>query len=188
MASKRKLICLGLALLVLAWPIREAFSGRLGGSFRCKEIPADYLKLKDFLLADDKAATFWIPIRQRFGYYSLKQPAFGASYWIEDEKCLEPFCSLKISQFNRQYFGCHPNEKCFPADASFLANPNSLAELKKLGIRYLIIPFDSEGEIFLYERKYDGEAREKLEKFLDTIPWFKKVPVTEKIAVYEITQ
>jgi hypothetical protein len=67
-----------------------------------------------------------------------------------------------------------------------LANPNSLAELKRLKVKYLIIPYDSEGEIFLYERKYDPEAREKLEIFLDTIPWLKKIPVADKIAVYEI--
>ena len=93
---------------------------------------------------------------------------------------------MKIIQFDRQYFDCWPNEKCFPADASFLANPEVLPALAEMKVKYIIVPSDSEGEIFLYERAYDAEHRQKLEDFFDTIAWFKKIEVVDKIAVYEV--
>jgi hypothetical protein len=175
-------ICFSLIYLV-----KPAMLNQLGGTFKAREVPGQYAVLKDYLYNQKTDfATLWIPQKQRFGFYSSSQSWYSLGDWVEDNKCLEPFCPLKITNFNREYFKCHPNEKCYPADASFLANPNSLAELKRLKVKYLIIPYDSEGEIFLYERKYDPEAREKLEIFLDTIPWLKKIPVADKIAVYEI--
>jgi len=168
---------------------RPAILGQLGGTFKAKNVPEEYIVLKDFLWGQkENFGVLWVPKHQRFGFWSSTYPAFSVSDWIEDDRCLEPFCSLKLPQFNRQYFACHPNEKCYPADASFLANPATIEELRKMGVKYIIIPFDSEGEIFLYERRYDEEARWKLEGFLDTIPWLKKVEVVDKIEVYELPE
>lgn len=191
MANKKKLVCsflfFALVLVFSFYLFRPAFLGQLGGTFKSKEVPREYLVLKDFFYQQkEKFSILWVPYRQRFGFWSESHPALSANEWIEDNKCLEPFCSLKIVGYNREYFNCHPNEKCFPADASFLANPNVLPVLTEMKVRYIIVPLDSEGEIFLYERQYDPEHRRKLEEFLDTISWLKKIPVAEKIAVYEI--
>lgn len=171
----------------LIFLVKPAIFSQLGGTFKAREVPPSYIKLKDFLYQQkEDFAVFWLPVRQRFGFYSNSHPALALSDWSEDDKCLKPFCLLKIANFNREHFNCHKNEKCYPADASFLTNPNSRAELENLKVKYVIIPYDSEGEIFLYERKYDEEARQKLEEFLNTISWLKKIPVADKIAVYEI--
>lgn len=173
--------------LFFLWLLRTAFLGQLGGTFWAQKVPEEYVILKVFLYRQkEEFAVLWIPKQPRFGFYSKTHPAISVSDWIEDDKCLEPFCSLKITNFNREYFSCHRNEKCFPADVSFLTNPKSIEELKKLNVKYLVIPYDSEEEIFLYERKYDAEARKKLEDFLDTLPWLNKIIVVKNIAVYEV--
>jgi len=191
MANKKKLVY-GILFFIpvmffFFWLLRPAFLGQLGGTFKPREVPEPYIVLKDFLYNQKiDFSTLWVPQKQRFGFYSSSQPWLSLGDWVEDNKCLKPFCSLKITNFDREHFNCYPNEKCYPADASFLANPNSLTELNKLKVKYVIIPYDSEGEIFLYERIYDANARKKLEEFIDSIPWFKKLTVTDKIAIYEV--
>jgi hypothetical protein len=60
--------------------------------------------------------------------------------------------------------------------------PRLLAEM---AVKYVIVPLDSEGEIFLGERKYNPQQRKEVEQFLDQVAWLKKIEVTDKIAVYE---
>jgi len=54
-----------------------------------------------------------------------------------------------------------------------------------MAVKYVVVPFDSEEEIFIAEREYNPQQREEIEQFLDTIPWLKKIEVTDKISVYE---
>ena len=61
----------------------------------------------------------------------------------------------------------------------------SAEELAVMGVKYVIIPYDTEGDIFVEDRKYDPEKRLALEKELDQLPWLKKVKLADKIAVYE---
>ncbi len=53
-----------------------------------------------------------------------------------------------------------------------------------MGVKYVIIPFDSEGEIFLEDRQYSHQKRVELEEKLDQIPWLEKIENFDKIAVY----
>lgn len=177
----------GFVFLFFFWLLRPAFIGQLGGTFKAGKVPEEYLVFKDFIYGQKESfQILWVPCQQRFGFSSSDHRAMTMMNYVEDNKCLEPFCSLKIEEYNREYFNCHPNEKCFPADASFLANREILPVLAEFSIKYVVVPYDSEGEIFFYEREYDPEHRRKLEDFLDTIPWLKKIEVVEKIAVYEI--
>jgi hypothetical protein len=128
--------------LFLIWP--AWLGGQLGGTFKVKEVPPEYVVLKDFIHNQEEFfRTFWIPKKQRFGFYSNNHPA------IEGAKL--------------------PSE----------------TELALMGVKYVIIPFDSEGEIFLKERKYDPQQRLALEEELDKVLWLKKIEVTPKIAIYE---
>lgn len=61
----------------------------------------------------------------------------------------------------------------------------SAEELAVMGVKYVIIPYDTEGDIFVEDRKYDPEKRLALEKELDQLPWLKKVKLADKIAVYK---
>jgi hypothetical protein len=61
-------------------------------------------------------------------------------------------------------------------------------KLAILGVKYVIIPFDSEGEIFLKDRKYDCQQRLELEEELAEVGWLEKIEVADKIAVYQTPQ
>jgi len=138
-------LVLGAFLICWLFLIRPAWLGQLSGTFKAKEVPAEYIALKDFV-HDQKEffRTFWIPKRQRFGFFSHNHPAIESSELLLKE------------------------------------------ELAVRGVKYVIVPYDSEGEIFLEDRKYDPEQRLALEGELDKIAWLKKIDVTDKIAVYEV--
>lgn len=61
----------------------------------------------------------------------------------------------------------------------------SAEELAVMGVKYVIIPYDTEGDIFVEDRKYDPRKRVALEEELDKALWFKKIDLVDKIAVYE---
>ena len=137
-------LVLGAFLICWLFLIRPAWLGQLSGTFKAKEVPAEYVVLKDFIHNQDEFfRTFWIPKRQRFGFFSHNHPAIESSELLSEE------------------------------------------ELAVMGVKYVIVPYDSEGEIFLEDRKYDPEQRLALERELDEIPWLKKIEVADKIAVYE---
>lgn len=176
-----------LVVCYLLFLMKPAIFSQLRGTFKAKEVPQEYILFKDFIYGQKEPfQVLWVPQKQRFGFSSSRHRALAAMNYIEDNKCLEPFCDLKIKEYDREYFNCHPNERCFPADASFLANREVLPVLAEFSIKYVVIPYDSESEIFFYEREYDHEARQKLEDFLDTIIWLKKIELVEKIAIYEV--
>ena len=120
----------------LLFLVKPALLGQLGGTFKAKNVPEEYLVFKDFIHGQKKSfQVLWVPRWQRFGFSSNRHRAVSAANYIEDNKCLEPFCSLKIEKYNREYFDCHPNERCFPADVSFLANREVLPVLAEFSIK-----------------------------------------------------
>lgn len=142
--SSIKYLVLGIFVLCWLFLIRPAWLGQLGGTFKAKEVPPEYVVLKDFIHNQEEFfRTFWAPKRQRFGFYSNNHPAVESSELLSEE------------------------------------------ELAVIGVKYVIIPYDSEGEIFLEDRKYDPTQRLALEEKLDNVSWLKKIEVPDKIAVYE---
>ena len=173
-------------LLLLAKP---AFFGKIRGTLEPKEIPEQYLLLKDFL-EDQKSffRTFWIPQKHRFGYYSNNHPAISSESFMTDSLCLDPFCSLKTEMPEKWGKNCSVNDRCYVKELSYLLNPRALNIFSQLAIKYIIVPLDSEGEIFIAEHKYNPQQRQEVEEFLDTIPWLKKIAVIDKIAIYELPE
>jgi hypothetical protein len=153
---------------VLSWALAVWFvilfsSFTLGNPllhFLPKQAPNDYVKLKDFLLADNSFyRTLWVPKLQRYRYFSDENP------------------SAELSEVT--------NKKTDAIEKIF--NDTSFEEkLKHSGIRYVIVPYDSESEIFLNDRKYDEKLYKSTVKKLDTISWLKKKKQFGKIVVYEI--
>ena len=142
--SSIKYLVLSIFILYWLFLIRPAWLGQLSGTFKAREVPVEYIVLKDFINSQAEFfRTFWIPKKQRFGFFSHNHPA------IESPELL------------------------------------SKEELAVRGAKYVIIPFDSEGEIFLRERKYDHQQRLALEEELDKVSWLKKIDEADKIAVYE---
>ena len=136
-----------------------ALLGQLGGTFKQNKIPKEYTGLKDFLRNQpDFFRTLWIPRQQRFTFVSSTHPAIEAMPLFEATNSAHTISRLQ--ELESQRF------------------------LEKLSVKYVIIPYDSIGEIFLRDRKYDKKQRINLEKQLDNIVWLKKIN-TGKITIYE---
>jgi len=129
-----------------------------------------------------------VPKKQRFGFFSNDHPAINAETFMTDSVCAEPFCSLKTEMPEKWGEKCFPNDRCYVRELSYFLNPKTADFLDQMAVKYVIVPLDSEGEIFIAEHQYNHQQREEVEEFLDTIPWLKKVDVTQKIAVYELLE
>jgi len=141
--------------------IRPAIFGQLGGTFREREVPEEYIKLKDFLSRQPGFfRTLWIPRQHRFSFYSLTHVPVEA----------EPlFKKAKITDIINQ-----------------LRKSGTEEYLSKLGIKYIIVPYDPRGEIFVKDRKYDAMEYKNTVAELEQIPWLSRVVGFEKIAVFKI--
>lgn len=133
------------------------FSMKLG--IKTVNMPADYIKLEGFLNQErDFFRTLWIPTYQRFGLYNNNHPVV-----------------VGIEQL-----GASGNEDV----ARFLSTNKNVIQVA--GIKYLIVPYDSEKEIFLNDRKYDERLRLKLISDISRVEWLKRLPDIGRIAVWEV--
>ncbi len=150
------LLFIFLSLLLL---IRPALFGQLGGTFIHRDVPIEYINLKDKLNNDSQFyRTLWVPRQNRFTFYSTIHPS------IEGEALLSATNAVSFSKD--------------------LKSKKMEEYLLALGIKYIIIPYDPYGEIFIEDRKYNQKKRDEYEKVLDGISWIKKVQ-DGKITIYE---
>lgn len=139
--------------------IHPALLGQLGGTFKLQDVPVEYVALKDKLVNNkDFFRTLWIPRQQRFTFASNTHPSVEA----------DPLFSASDSA----------------SLVKFFKSPQAENYLSDLGIRYMIIPYDPYGEIFVVDRKYSQKKRDNYENVLDRVSWLKKVQ-DGKIAIYE---
>jgi len=140
--------------------IRPAVLGQLGGTFKNKEVPKEYVELKDFLYNQpDFFRTLWVPRQQRFTFFSNAHPSVEAGALLN----ATGFAQVRkdIENKGSQYFS-------------------------ELSIKYVIVPYDNLGEIFQNDRKYDPQLYENTVKGLESIPWLKKINGFGKIQIFEI--
>jgi len=182
------LFVFGFVLIFLVL-IKPAWTGKLGGTFKTREIPLEYLQLKEFLLdQDDFFRTLWLPKRHRFGFYSNNHPAIDSENSFGPNYCLTDICSSE--KIINETWGkeCPINDRCYVKELAFLLDSKTEAFLQMLGIKYLIAPSDLEGEIFITEYKHNPQQRQEVEEFLNQIDWLEKVNVVDKIAVYQVSE
>ena len=140
--------------------IRPAWLGQLGGTFKAKEVPQEYVELKDFLYNQPEFfRTFWVPKRQRFGFRSNNHPVIDAMNLLE------------VSSSS--------------AVIDWLKRDGVKEQLARWAVKYLIIPYDSEGEIFLEDREYSENKKQITKNRLREIKWLKEAKDFGKIAVFE---
>lgn len=164
------LLIIAFCLLFL---IRPALFGQLSGTFKTTPIPEDYIKLEKFIAKDSNfSRTLWVPTLQRFGFYSNLHPAIPAQNLFKTVENTEI-----IKKMNTK-------------EAELL--------LQEASVKYVIVPFDSQGEIFLKDRKYDNKLYQQAVRGVSEIPWLKRVDCSivtllncsgnpfGKIAVFEV--
>ena len=148
-----------LVLGYMLFLIRPAITGQLTGTFKPASVPGDYVKLESFLVSQDSfSRTLWVPTNQRFGFYSSVHPAVPAG----------------------DFFNIYDNTKLVQKIAS------SESLLQNSSIRYVVVPYDSQGEIFLSDRKYDSTLYLKTINDVAKISYLKRIMDFGKIAVFEV--
>jgi hypothetical protein len=139
--------------------LQPLFLGQVKGTFIQHKMPQEYDQLRTFISEQPEFfRTLWIPSVQRFGFFSNNHPA------ISGEELLRSSDPNKIIQF---------------------ISKNEVV-LQDLGIKYIIVPFDSEGEIFLKNRKYDNKQYRDAVIKLEKISFLKETRVFDKITVFEL--
>ncbi|MFH1833015.1 MAG: hypothetical protein ABH816_02500 [Candidatus Levyibacteriota bacterium] len=149
-----------IAILYLLFLIRPIFLDKLNGTFKRHEISKEYLELKDFLNSQkDFSRTLWIPRQDRYNFYSCLHPAVSGEDLFSATNSAEIIRKLKMDQTREL--------------------------LSNFSIKYIIIPFDSFGEIFVKDRKYNEKEYSSTVNLLNSINWLKKIEDFGNIIVYE---
>lgn len=155
-------IFLILTSLFLILLIRPALLGQLTGTFKPTSIPNDYIKLEKFLSSQNSfSRTLWIPTTQRFGFYSNLHPAIPANDFFKTSGYSNVLQNIRIDKTKNL--------------------------LQESAVKYVIVPYDSQGEIFLKDRKYNNDTYQKTINEIKQIPYLKQVSGFGKIAVFEIS-
>jgi len=141
--------------------IHPVLLDQLGGTFLYYQTPQEYNDLKNLIYSQPKfSRTLWVPRQQRYNFYSYIHPAISATALFKATNSAEIFSRFRKIDTKE-----------------YLAN---------ISVQYIIVPYDSFGEIFMEDRKYDNEQYQDAVKQLDSIPWLKKINGFGRIAVYEI--
>lgn len=140
----------------LVFLIYPLFLHQLTGTFISQQEPKEYRELDSFLNS---------------------QPGFFRTLWIPT-----------IGQFSL-YSPNHPImllNQLWPK----LKNPSQLegyiTPIQEMAVKYVIIPYDSNREIFLTDRKYDEKKYLQTIRNIKQIPWLKQKISFGKIIVFEV--
>lgn len=152
---------LPILLFLLLWIILSfpALTGSLSGTFNKNLYINEYGDLSSYIGSQkDFFRTLWVPRQSRLADPTYIHPAVEAQPLFQSTDSAE--LKAKFDQKNTEKY------------------------LSDLGIKYVIIPYDAYGELFLSDRLYSEIEREKYEKMLDSVAWLKKVK-DRNITVYE---
>lgn len=164
--NKSKIINLQNIFLILTvsyfmFLIRPALSESLSGMFEASYIPNEYSSLRKFLSNQpDFFRTLWLPQVQRYGYYSDNHRTLTAD----------------------QFFGFNKADKIYKE-----LNEKVVQEkVRESAIKYIIVPYDSGGEIFVKDRKYNEKEYRETIDMLREINWIQEIKGFGGIAVFEV--
>lgn len=168
----------GLVVAYLLFLIKPAILGQLGGTFKSSSVPSDYVKLEKFLVGQKQfSRTFWVPTTQRFGYYSPTHPEISGEDFFGVASVSGVLDELTNNRLPRE------QSSLAMTDGGRSSREKMLQEA---GVKYVIVPYDSEGEIFLKDRKYDEKLYQQIVASVSAVPWLTRVPGFGKIAVFEV--
>jgi len=161
--NKYQLPYIGILVFFLMYSFlyRDAIMGQLTGTFKRTEIPQEYTKLASFL-SDDKQyyRTLWFPSHVKFGYYSdIHPPSLAREFFnvFDDKQLLQKFESTSTAEM-----------------------------LRNASIRYVIVPYDINGELFIEDRRYSSLKYEYTVNSLRNVPWLKEITGFGNIKIFEV--
>ena len=152
-------------LFIIFWlfTVRQAVFGQLGITFQQHQVPQDYTRLENILINDNSfSRTLWIPRQSRFAYATNMHPAIEAGPLLNASNAAEMLQRLQ--------------------------DKKTESLLDHYGIKYVIVPYDTLGEIFVKDRKYNPQQFEEYKKDLKKIQWLSKDNSFNQLAVFSTKQ
>lgn len=148
-------------ILIWGWTIRDAIAGNLGGTFLPSKVPNEYVTLSAMISPQQNFfRTLWYPRQQRFTYYTNLHPAVEANHFFQATNSAEL--------------------------ADKVSSPDAQEKVQSAAIKYVIVPYDSVGEIFTEDRRYDDTKWQDAVSVLDGIAWLERKQSIGKLTVYEV--
>jgi len=136
------------------------WKGEVRGTFGTVTVASDYTRFEQLAVSDQGFSRILaVPWRQRFVFQSENHPLINAS---DVFKSSDPETII-----------------------SALIDPSAQQLIRSFSIKYIVIPEDSLGEIFLTDRSYNPKLRERIVSALDTIPYIRRLPQFTGLTVYE---
>lgn len=131
--------------------LRPALAGELRGTFIPISVPMDYVEFKDFLISDNESYNIlWVPGTQRFAIS------------LRDRK----------AAINAQEFFKTTN---FVSIINKIKDQKTKKVLMDSNIKYIAVPYDSLGEIFITDRRYDEKIYKKFIFQLESSSYLNRV-------------
>ena len=150
-----------LTTLYLLLLIRPAIFGQLSGTFKPVVVPKEYGEFKNFLLRDTTfSRVLWVPTMQRFSFYSDTHPAIPG----------------------RDFFNTYDQLGV----ANALKKRGVEESLKQSSVKYVVVPNDTQKEIFIKDREYDNKEYITTVQQLRRIIWLKEVGKFGDIIVFSL--
>lgn len=139
--------------------LRQAVFWQLNGTFKPVTIPANYLTLENYLSNQHQfSRSLWVPTTQRYAFSTTNHPSVSA----------------------QDFFSLYDNNKLIQSVAK------SEKQLQVAGIKYVIVPTDPQGEIFLKDRSYYNKAYLSAVSRIKKISWLKPLPQVSNLALFEV--
>lgn len=147
-------------LLFWIFLIRPSVVGQLSGTFLHRDVPIEYIKLKDFLHSKPEFfRVLWVPRRERFNYYTNNHLATESDQLFGTRDMVDIVKKLNTTE-TKEYIAA-------------------------LGVSYVVVPFDPFGEIFVKDREYDSGAYEETIDQLAQVSWLSKIDGFGKTVLFK---
>lgn len=135
--------------------------GKLGTTFTYHSVPSEYQKFASFLSKDKNTyRILWLPKQHRFSFYSNSHPAVEAQPLLNAKNVTELVKRLQSDKTEKY--------------------------LQDINVKYVVIPYDPDGEIFFKDRKFDKKQYEKTIHDVKKIQWLKPVSGYTTLAIFEV--
>lgn len=155
-----------LTLLIIGYIVfllTPAFQGKLNGTFAYQKLPEEYNVLTKKLTRDKEFyRTLWVPSISRYAYTSSIHPpvsAKGLFSLYNDRQLVERLKKNDIREI-----------------------------LQNSASRYVILPSDPLGELYVTDRRYDKNVYKKYLDLLDSLPYLKKESSIQGLIIYRILE
>jgi hypothetical protein len=151
-----------ISVFYLLFLILPALLGQLGGTFKAHTIPWEYQKFSSDLESEKSfGRVLWVP--------SPQQNAFSSPFHSKISS-IDLFQKTNTKDILQEF-----------------RKSSTLKLLQGIGVKYVVVPYDSEKEIFLKDRKYDPQQYTAAVHSLQLIPWLKQVSGYGQLAVFEVS-